>query len=257
MPGNIVIKKYGSEKDFLQKLTCKLIMQIQEYNGNNPFTKDFVINLILQKVKFTTDTTTYIGSTIKQKVKQVNATREEATAVWNGLVKAGFVLPAGVIKRDKYHPKAPVAGVQVWKLEQYAVTQCQQTSWYKASTRKRAWREKHLSLDTQRCRALRHLYSMFGTSPFSYEQATGIAKYMKQLTEIKNSGLTDRDKKIIKSVTRTFEISTADFRKIWNSLIQNNYITRWKTKTPRGYVTTNSYVINKAYLRRCLGALEI
>jgi repressor of nif and glnA expression len=87
--------------------------------------------------------------------------------------------------------------------------------------------------------------------------ATSITKYMRQLSTIKTGEITDRDKNIMRAVMQRFEISNEEFKRIWSSLIRNNYITPWKKKTASGYVQTNAYVINRQYLRRCLTAFEV
>lgn len=255
MPGNILSRKSGDPKD-LRKLYCKVIMQSKEYKGLNPFTEAFVIELIIHKAKWVTNIA-YMPGKRKIKTTQENFTRNDAINVWRNLVKNGFVIPAGRQMPDRLHPKVPQGGIQLWKIDPYVTAECEEQSWYKSSQRKREWKERHERLDVQRCRALRHLYALFGSSWFTYDMATSITKYMRQLSTIKTGEITDRDKNIMRAVMQRFELSSEEFRKVWNSLIRNNYITPWKKKTASGYVQTNAYVINKQYLKRCLSAFEV
>jgi len=255
MPGNILARRSNDPKN-LRKIYCKVITQIREYKGTMPATEAWVINLIIHKAKWVTDVS---YNPVKKRLKtvQANFTREDAIATWRNMVKSGFVVPAGRAMPDRLHPKIPQGGVQLWKTDPYVIAECEEQSWYKASQRKREWKEKHEAIDVQRCRALRHLYALFGTSWFTYDMATSITKYMKQLSTIKTGEITDRDKNIMRAVMQRFEITSEEFRKIWNSMIRNNYITPWKKKTATGYVQTNAYVINRQYLRRCMSAFEV
>jgi hypothetical protein len=255
MPGNILARK-SNEPGNLRKVYCKVITQVREYKGTSPFTEAFVIDMIIHRAKWVTDVS-YNPAKKKLKTTQTNFSKEDAITVWRNMVRSGFATPAGRLMPDRLHPKVPQGGIQLWKADPYVLSECQEQSWYKATQRKREWKERHEAIDTQRCRAIRHLYALFGTSWFTYDMATSITKYMKQLSTMKSGEISERDKNVMRSVMQRFEVSSEEFRKIWNSLIRNNYITPWKKKTPTGYVQTNAYVINRQYLRKCMSAFEV
>jgi hypothetical protein len=256
MPGDILVSMLGKPEDIARKTFCKVIMTLRMYKGDEPFTESFAINVMLEKVKFISQIDIMVARG-KYRTRRTNITREKAFEIWKGLVRNGFISPSHRQMRDKLHPKIPSEGLQMWKIDPYRVTECEQTSWYKSSMRKREWRVRTSSLDVQRCRALRHIYSLFGSRPFTYEMSTSISKYMKMLQTAKAGDITERDRNIMKSVMQSFEMSSQEFLRVWNSLIRSNYITPWKKRTPKGYVKTNAYVVNKNYLRRCLSSFEV
>jgi hypothetical protein len=254
---DIVIAKFGSTaEDIARRLFCKTVMELRRYKGEQPFSESFAIELIISKVKFVTQVEYRVpGGT--QKTKRVNISKEEAIRVWKGLIGNGYVTPSHRQMPDKLHPKIPREGILLWKIDSFRLTECEQLPWYKAATRKRKWRETAQSLDIQRCRALRHMYSIFGLSPFTYDMATGIGKYLRKVESTPGVELTTKDKEVIKSIIQSSEMSTNEFMRVWNSLIQNGYLIQHRKRTPKGIVRTNAYVINKSYLRRCMSAFEV
>jgi hypothetical protein len=258
MPGEILVT-IDQNPSNMRKTYCKATMGLRQYVGTNAFSESFARDFMIRKMRKLgpMKTTVTRGKTTVGQSRD-GLTSEDAARLLRNLISNGYIAPSHRQMRDKAHPKIPQGGVQMWKLDPYRIAECSQESWYKASIRKREWRVRADSLDIQRCRALRHIYSLFGMKPFTYDMVTSVAKYMRQVSGTKSPEITQRDKEMIKAVIQSFEASTDEFRKIWSSLIRNNYIIPFKKRDIHGkYVQTNAYVVNKALLRRCLGALEV
>lgn len=192
---------------------------------------------------------------------------EDAAIILRKLKENGFIEFVHTRYPDPKNPndKTPRGGISYWRINPLRLSECQNTQWYKAHTRRIEWKQREQNLDKQMCRALNFINGLFGEQPFTYNMLKNAVDHMRNTSPYQ----TEREKELIRG-SRTineFDMSPkndpltgsrnpAPFLQIWNSLIRNNYIKEYKRRETKKFKRAGSkekeYYVNKIYLRKCV-----
>jgi len=234
---------------------CKAVTAAKTYFGDRFFTRQRMLYILIKtvKIKKERDTTKYIPLE--------PLTKERASQMFNIMLDKGYIEFSHIFKKD---PKDRTTlgvdipnGEKVYKVGMLRFAECTQTSWYKNRQRKEKFLLNEDRIDKKSCRALHQIYTMFGNMPFSFKTVTYTANMITKFSKDKTLVLTPAEKSALDHMkTKLYNYDAESFRKVWQSLIRNNYITQHKIKTPSGYIKpTGLYKINHLYLRYCLSEL--
>ena len=231
------------------KVLCKATVSLRSYFGNMPFPKRSVLYVIVKTVKLKKWTP---GKTREYVAEPINP--DQASRMFNIMLEKGYLEFSHLSKSP--NNKVIKLGDKLYRIGELRLTECVGSSWYKNRMRKEKFITKEQHIDTRSCSAIQQIYSLFGTTPFSYKMVSATAKAASNLADDKTLDLNASERIAYKTMKRNlYGHDAGNFREVWQKLIRNGYITLHKIKTTDGYIkSTGLYKINVAYLKHCLAS---
>lgn len=231
---------------------CKIITSIKSYIGDKPFNKSVALIIIIRTVKLKKSTPRRI-----REYEAVSLSREQASRIFSIMTSLGYIEFSHFHNPPPGYPTKVPRGEKMYKVGELRLAECMETSWFKGRQRKEKFVKKERKIDTRSCRALQQIYTMYSSTPFSYNMVTETAKMITKLGQDPNVQLNKAEKVALQHMkAKLYGFNPDSFREVWQSLLRNGYILPHKIKTPDGYIkTTGLYKINQAYLKHCLAEL--
>jgi len=227
------------------KTYCKAITYLLERSAGKPFSASLAIDTFIKKMRTRNEDRYAI-------TKTRNMRAEEALELWNKLLERKYIVLHMIRKPDKMYTNIPKEGIRFYRINSFRLSECQETSWYKAHTRKVKWKQENKQLDVRKCRILKFLWAIFREKPFTYNM---VMKYYRSLDAALKSAdkeLSEREKDIFRDLLYQSNVITSDFANVWNALIRNGYLVPYKRRTVNGMEHQNEYTIDKSYAIFCL-----
>lgn len=247
-----------TNQDFNKLNLCRRMEDLKLYTAGKPFSKNQALEILIKTGKY--KHAIYNKSTGRLRgYRYDNFEKEDAVLMFNKMIEFDYINYLYTLKRDKLHPKVPFEGIRYYILNKIRLTECENSSWYKAKQSREKYKAKIESPDVRNCRALRQLYALFETQPFNYEMVLKIPELFKYLLQDKSQLYKSQDTRILYTVIQNVPSKDKDFRNVWQSLIKNNYLIPVKVRTPNGKtkIKPGVYRVNKDIVRRCLSALNV
>lgn len=235
-----------------QKVLCKAIVIFDTYSLGLPATRGKLQMLLIKSIKLKKPTPGKSREYISDPISPSQASR-----MIDLMIERGYLYVHSLYKQSPGQRLIRATpGEKMYKVDDLHLTQCMETEWYKNRMRKQKLVIKEKGIDARSCNALVQLFTLFKTTPFSYNTATMVGV---GVTTILSNGqnLTPAEKMSYKSIKQNlYGSDTNSFREVWQKLIRNGFIVRHKIKTTDGYIKyTDLYRINPAYLKHCLAQM--
>lgn len=231
-----------------RKVLCKALTNINFYVGNRSFDSTKAIYIILKTVKLkkpSYDNRKYISESLSV---------EQAKGIFAIMLQKGYIEFYQFFKNKPGTPIGYKNGTKLYKLGQLRLAECQETTWYKNRERKEKYLNKERELDVKRCKAIQQIYSLFGSTPFTFNMIKYTVDQIVKLTHKENKlKLTKMEMMAIDHMkTKLYGTDSNSFINTWQSLITSNYIIPHKIRTTNGYIkNTGMFKINHTYLKQC------
>jgi len=259
-------KKLASKKELTytfvpgenKKNYCKIMINIRSVAGNNPFTLNFVKEMIMKYGKKRQEHIFRSGHIRTQREEILEA---EANSIIRELFEQNYLKYVFIQKRDKLHPNIPEDGIKYYAFDKFKIIECEESKYFQQKLQRKTEEfETKGKLSDKRCRALRQIYAQFGDkSAFTYEMVMNIPKFYKKMADTKDEEMSKNTREFYLQAAQHAESRNLDFRDTWNSLIRNNYLTPYRVRTRDGTIkiVEHAYKVNMLFVKDCLSGVNL
>jgi hypothetical protein len=216
-----------------------------ERSAGKPFSASLAVDTFIKKMRVRNDDRYAV-------TKTRNMRSEEALDLWTNLLDRKYVALNHIRKPDRAYPNIPKDGIRFYRINSFRLSECQETTWYKAHTRKVKWKRENKQLDVRKCRVLKFLWAIFREKPFTYNMVMNYYRSLNTALKSADNNLNEREKEIFRDLLYQSNVITSDFADVWNAMIRNGYLTPYKRRTATGTNQQNEYTIDRSYAVYCL-----
>ena len=218
--------------------SCDTLMRLYTKTRGVPFRLGYIIPAIMDLIKI--PNTKKIN---KRDPLTINPDDKEAMYIFERLLGDGLIRTAKT-KYETYNGKKKK--IVYYNMNKYKLKACSKRSgYYKKMQYKQKVSEKTKKLDYRKCELMLTLYGFFKEQPFTYTMVKNIFEIINNIDSDKY-----REKELLSYMRKRY--THKELLDIWNSLVQNNMIKKYKPKsTLKEKSPENEYKITKSYLEYC------